>query len=107
MKILQIIFLNSWVKTAFFILLCFFGTYFAIKYFSESLIATINWRSKGFWTAVAIAVPSAFLFPTMLNGFLFLKITQTADNTRKTQKLLQKQNELLQKILEQQTKNNL
>ncbi len=94
------ILLNSWVRTLVILCMCFFGTYYVISHFSGELISLFNWRSKEFWTALAVVVPSAMLFPTMVNGFMFLKITQIADNTHKTQKLLKEQNELLQKILE-------
>lgn len=99
MKLLKAIFLNSWVKTLFFLGICFAGTYFIIIHFNQIFQQIFNWRSKKFWTALAILIPTAFLVPTFLNMLLFAKIVQIADNTHKTQKLLQKQLELLQKSL--------
>ncbi len=95
-------FFNSWLKTGLVLLFCFFGTYFVVHYSSQNLISLINWQSKGFWTFMALAVPSAFLFPTMLNGFFFLRVTQIADETKKTRKLIEEQNELLKHILDKQ-----
>ncbi len=100
MNIIKKILFNPWVKSIVILSLCFFGTYYVISQFSGELISLFNWRSKEFWATLAIVIPSAMLFPTMVNGFMFLKITQIADNTYKTQKLLKEQNELLKKILE-------
>ncbi len=96
------IFFNSWIKTALVMLFCFFGTYIVLAYFSADLRAMVDFRSKAFWTAAVFAVPAAFLFPTMLNGFFFLRVTQIADETKKTRKLIEEQNELLKHILDKQ-----
>ncbi|MGL4677273.1 MAG: hypothetical protein ACRCWI_06365 [Brevinema sp.] len=107
MKNIKKIFCNSWVKSLFILLCCFLGTYYTIYYFSDNLIALFNWKNKEFWTTVAVMIPAIFLFPTLVNGFFFLKIIQIADNTKKTQDLLKKQNELLAKFLENSTNKRL
>jgi len=99
MKIFQMIFSNSWIKTIFFLVICFASTYFIIINFSDIFQQIFNWRNKNFWTSLAILIPMVFLIPTFLNILLFAKIVQIADNTNKTQKLLQKQIDLLQLIL--------
>lgn len=99
MKLLKKIFCNSWVKTLFFIGLCIGTTYVIVVYFTPQFITLFNWRSKGFWTTLAILIPVIYLLPTFVNMFFFLKIVQIADNTHKTTKLLQKQIKLLEKTI--------
>ncbi len=99
MKIIKAILNHSWVKTFLFLLICFGSTYVIVAHFTPQLISLFNWRSKEFWTTLAIMVPVMFLIPTFVNTFFFLKIVQIADNTQKTNQLLQKQIQLLENKL--------
>ncbi|MGL4393945.1 MAG: hypothetical protein ACRCS8_01820 [Brevinema sp.] len=98
-NILKKIFLNSWVKTFFFLALCFLGTYLLIMNFWPILTTFFDIRSKNFWIALGVIVPIMFLIPTFINMVLFAKIVQIADNTKQTERLLAQQNELLKQIL--------
>ncbi|MGL5955768.1 MAG: hypothetical protein ACRC0X_04085 [Brevinema sp.] len=103
MKYIKKLLCNSWTKSLFILLCCFLGTYYTILYFSDNLITLFNWRSKEFWTTIAVMIPAIVLFPALVNGFFFLKIIQIADHTKKTQDLLKQQNKLLEKLLENTT----
>lgn len=95
---------NSLTKTLLILLLCSYGTYYMILNHSEYLISLVNWRNKEFWTTIAIVIPAMMLFPTLINGFFFLAMMKISDNTQEIQTLLQKQNELLQNIVNDKKK---
>lgn len=101
MKIIKLIFFNSWIKSLFFICMCFVFTYFIIYHSLDVLKGFINFRDKNFWISLGVVIPTMFLLPTFINMFLFAKIVQIADNTNKTQKLLVEQIKILKELLKQ------
>lgn len=88
-NIVKTVFWNSWIKSFVFFMICFAVTAWIVSHFSDVFTAFFNWRNKNFWTGLAILIPTVFLVPMFMNMFLFIKIVQIADNTQKTNKLIQ------------------
>lgn len=95
---------NSWTKTFFFIVLCVGGTYVTISYFSQELLTLVDLRKKETWIALSVLIPTIWLLPNMMNTFLFLKIVQIADNTKKTSILLENCMKRLEALEQKNTK---
>lgn len=88
-SIVKTVFCNAWIKSLVFFVVCFAATAWIVSHFSDVFTMFFNWRNKNFWTGLAILIPTVFLVPMFMNMFLFIKIVQIADNTQKTNELIQ------------------
>lgn len=84
--IVKAVFWNSWIRTFVCFVISFFLTMFVIYYFSGDFTSPFKGRYKDFWEFLF----ALFLLPMFMNVFLFIKIVQIADNTKKTTQLIQK-----------------